>query len=253
MNYIELINKFWTANEEHSFRTSDIALYFYLLKVNNDCSWKEYFKRNNKKVEGDLSMSFNTLKDSRNRLKIAGLLFFKTVNGNANVTYSFAYTSSLFDEVTDEVFTRFSRGFHEVSTSKDKLKKTKEYKGEKEKTPSPENPIFKRIEERKEIDILECYNQVIENQQYLETIAMNNHLGTLEASIDWLNIFLKKLQNEGIETKSINDFKSHFGRWLPIELKKDGANRKTNQSESIASTIADNISRFAAADVAGKN
>lgn len=126
MNYIELINLFWTANEEHSFRTTDIALYFYLLKVNNDCSWRESFKRNNRKVEVDLGVSFNTLKDSRNRLKNANLINFKTVNGDANVLYFIIDTSSKFDKVTNEVR-------HEVPTevstrsvpSKDKLNKTK--------------------------------------------------------------------------------------------------------------------------------
>lgn len=127
MNYIELINFFWTANEEHSFRTTDIALYFYLLKVNNDCSWKESFKRNNRKVEVDLCISFNTLKDSRNRLKNANLINFKTVNGDANVLYTIINTSSNFDEVTNEVRHEVT---YEVSTrsvpSKDKLNKTKE-------------------------------------------------------------------------------------------------------------------------------
>jgi hypothetical protein len=126
MNYIELINFFWTANEEHSFRTTDIALYFYLLKVNNDCSWKESFKRNNRKVEVDLGISFNTLKDSRNRLKNANLINFKTVNGDANVSYTIINTSSKFDKVTNEVSNEVPT---EVSTrlvpSKDKLNKTK--------------------------------------------------------------------------------------------------------------------------------
>lgn len=126
MNYIELINFFWTANEEHSFRTTDIALYFYLLKVNNDCSWKESFKRNNRKVEVDLGISFNTLKDSRNRLKNANLINFKTVNGDANVQYTIINTSSNFDEVTHEVRHEVT---YEVPTrsvpSKDKLNKTK--------------------------------------------------------------------------------------------------------------------------------
>ena len=246
MNYIELINKFWKCNEERPIGCNATALYFYLVKTCNSLGWKDQFKHSDRFISMQLDISINTTRNAKNRLKQLGLIDFcapkKPSRGLEGITvYSFK-TMSKFDTVADT-----------VADTLDKLKKTKEYKGEKEKTPSPENPIFKRIEERKEIDILECYNQVIENQQYLETIAMNNHLGTLEASIDWLNIFLKKLQNEGIETKSINDFKSHFGRWLPIELKKDGANRKTNQSESIASTIADNISRFAAADVAGKN
>lgn len=116
MTYIELINNFWTSNEEEAFRTTDVALYFYLLKVNNDCSWKASFKRNNRKVEADLGISFNTLKEARNRLKLAGLIDFRTKSGSTETTYSVRgagddknptsqLTSSNFDEVTTEVTT----------------------------------------------------------------------------------------------------------------------------------------------------
>lgn len=220
MNYIEQINLFWTANEEHSFRTTDIALYFYLLKVNNDCSWKEYFKRNNRKIEVDLSISFNTLKDARNRLKNANLINFKTTNGDANVLYNFC-TSSKIDKVSNEVRCEVT---NEVSTrlvpSKDKLNKTKG-KREREETPDNQIPIFDRFKNRLDFPISVCLENVLDNQQYLETIAINNHLGSLDNVISWLNKFFIQLQNEGVEEKSVNDFKSHFGRWLVIKLKEE--------------------------------
>jgi hypothetical protein len=50
MNYIKLINDFWTSHELHSFRTNEIALFFYLVKINNQLSWKESFERNNRKI-----------------------------------------------------------------------------------------------------------------------------------------------------------------------------------------------------------
>lgn len=103
MNYIQLINRFWASSEINSFRTTDIALYFYLLKVNNDCSWIESFRRNNRKIEVDLDISFNTLKDARNRLKIAGLIDFKTRNGDGNVLYTLSKFDKVSDEVSDEV------------------------------------------------------------------------------------------------------------------------------------------------------
>ena len=132
MNYIELINAFWLANEEHSFRTTEIALFFYLLKVNNSCSWREYFKRNNSKIEADLGISYNTLKNARNRLKQAQLIEFIAKNGDANVTYKLT-TSSKFDEVTSEVASEVSDEVtSEVASSKDKLNQTKTTT-----TPSP--------------------------------------------------------------------------------------------------------------------
>lgn len=122
MNYIQLINNFWTSNELNSFRTTEISLYFYLLDVCNRLSWKESFKRNNRKIQVDLSISFNTLKDARNRLKQAGLINFETRSGDGNTIY----TLSNFDEVTDEVSTEVSTEVGiEVASTKNKLNKTK--------------------------------------------------------------------------------------------------------------------------------
>lgn len=118
MNYIELIKNFWTSHNANSFSTTEIALYFYLLEVFNVCQWKNQIKRNNRRVEADLDISYNTLKAARNKLQQSGLLYFKSKNGDANVIY----TLSNFDEVTNEVDCEVT---NEVSTRsvhiKDKL------------------------------------------------------------------------------------------------------------------------------------
>jgi DNA-binding Lrp family transcriptional regulator len=99
MNYIEKIKGLWRSHEKHAFTTTEIALYFYLLEICNICQWERQFKRNNAKIETDLSISFNTLKNARNKLQQSGLITFKTVSGSPNVTY----TLSKFDKVADEV------------------------------------------------------------------------------------------------------------------------------------------------------
>lgn len=99
MNYLELIRGFWRSHEEHLFTPTEIAVYFYLVEVCNICQWKNPFKRNNAKIGADLSISFNTLKNARNKLQQAGLIYFKTVNGSPNVVY----TLSKFDKVNVEV------------------------------------------------------------------------------------------------------------------------------------------------------
>lgn len=118
MNYIELIKNFWTSHNANSFSTTEIALYFYLLEVFNVCQWKNQIKRNNRRVEADLDISYNTLKAARNKLQQSGLLYFKSKNGDANVIY----TLSNFDEVANEVDSEVA---NEVSTRsvhiKDKL------------------------------------------------------------------------------------------------------------------------------------
>jgi limonene-1,2-epoxide hydrolase len=58
---------------------------------------------------------------------------------------------------------------------------------------------------------------------------MNNHITGIK-TIQYVEEFCKKLENEGINEKSIRDFKSHFARWLNIELKKESQS-KPLQSE----------------------
>ena len=164
MNYIELINNFWTLHEEENFCTTDISLYFYLLKVNNACGWKSIFRRNNSKIEADLGISYNTLRGSRERLMSANLIKYVSKNGSSDVTYTL--TSSNFDEVVCEVTHEVgsevgSEVTHEVITPKDKLNKTKQNKTKENniisETTVSDSEItkndFKKIEQKKENSI----------------------------------------------------------------------------------------------------
>lgn len=150
MNYIELINKFWLLHEEHSFCTTEIALFFYLLKINNQCSWKESFRRNNSKIEADLRISFNTMKNARHKLQQARVIEFRTKNGSPDVNYWI--TLSKFDEVTNEVGVKVGSEVtnevgSEVSSTKDKLNQTKPNQTKKSKSHSEvETSVLEKIE-----------------------------------------------------------------------------------------------------------
>ena len=123
MNYIEQIKGFWRSHDVEVYPTTTIALYFYLLEVNNKVNWSASFKRNNSKICADLGISYPTLNSSRNRLKQADLIDFKSQNGSANVTYTLKnflkvtneVSSEVANEVTNEVGSR-------LITTKDKLK-----------------------------------------------------------------------------------------------------------------------------------
>lgn len=107
MSYIHTINAFWRSHKSEAFSTTAIALYFHLLDINNEVKWIAPFKRNNSKICADLGISFPVMSRCRNRLKQAGLIDFKTVNGSANVFYtlklSFKVVNEVIDEVSDEV------------------------------------------------------------------------------------------------------------------------------------------------------
>lgn len=127
MNYIEQIKGFWRSHDVEAYPTNVIALYFYLLEVNNKTSWTTSFKRNNSKICADLGISYPTLNNSRNRLKQSGLIDFKTQNGSPNVMYTLKKFLKVANEVTNEVSDKVT---NEVSSrsfkTKDKLKhKTK--------------------------------------------------------------------------------------------------------------------------------
>lgn len=60
---------------------------------------------------------------------------------------------------------------------------------------------------------------IFDNEQvWYERIAMAQHLSPTEI-VNWLNSFFTELECTGETMKSLKDFKSHFYRWLKIQLK----------------------------------
>lgn len=73
----------------------------------------------------------------------------------------------------------------------------------------------------------ECYDELSCDRSWIEIVTMNTrNSGHKDFTIDMFGMYLKrffeKLQNEGEVRKSPKDAKSHFSRWLNIELKKKG-------------------------------
>ena len=89
---------------------------------------------------------------------------------------------------------------------------------DKEKFPPPE-VVDKTLSE--------CYDELSCDRSWIEIVTMNTrNSGHKDFTIDMFGMYLKrffeKLQNEGEVRKSPKDAKSHFSRWLNIELKKKG-------------------------------
>lgn len=89
---------------------------------------------------------------------------------------------------------------------------------DKEKFPPPE--VLDKT-------LSECYDELSCDRSWIEIVTMNTrNSGHKDFTIDMFGMYLKrffeKLQNEGEERKSPKDAKSHFSRWLNIELKKKG-------------------------------
>lgn len=78
MTYIELINKFWSLDEDWEFTCCETRLYFYLLKTANRLGWVDSWTHSDTKVSSDVGVSVNSMKSARNRLVQAGLITFKS-------------------------------------------------------------------------------------------------------------------------------------------------------------------------------
>jgi len=119
-------------------------------------------------------------------------------------------TSTLRDDVvntTEEKEEEKEEEIKEISLSRDK-----------EKFPPPE--VLDKT-------LSECYDELSCDRSWIEIVTMNTrNSGHKDFTIDMFGMYLKrffeKLQNEGEERKSPKDAKSHFSRWLNIELKKKG-------------------------------
>lgn len=88
MSYINLINDFWDQNEVQIFKPGEQRLYFYLLKMFNKSGWKKQVKRINAFIQGELGMSYSSLKRARDGLKERGLIDFRSQQGKRDVIYS---------------------------------------------------------------------------------------------------------------------------------------------------------------------
>ena len=248
MNYIELVRAFWRSQEEHSFSPTEVALYFYLLEVCNICRWKNPFRRNNAKIEADLSMTFYALKNARNKLKSTGLIDFKTTSGSPNVTYTLKMIYEVRDEVCNEVLDEVCNEVaDEVLPTKGKLNKTKQNRlfhsrareegglsnlAESTSVAIPstsESPPGCATPPAEAVVPVERLREEFDRRGETFALLVINALrgaGKLsQADVwNWLDRFTQELRARGEEAKTARDYQSHFVNWLKIQLEKQHRN-----------------------------
>lgn len=81
-------------------------------------------------------------------------------------------------------------------------------------------PLISPFHDDSIISISDLKKQIFDNETiWYESIAMKMKLKP-DQIIQWLNDFSDELKFTGENTKSLRDFKSHFFRWLKIQLEK---------------------------------
>lgn len=82
MNYIDLINNFWRADEQWAFNGNETRLYFFLIQLANRLFWEqEWLVYGDDRVKANVGISSAVLRTARDRLKEARLIDF-VVGGN---------------------------------------------------------------------------------------------------------------------------------------------------------------------------
>ena len=223
-SYINLINNFWLLSEEHDFRPIDIALYFYLLKIANGLSWKPSFRRSNLEIMIKLGISTrHTFNDTRNRLKIAGLIEYTTYNGKPFSTYTVIDTCAKNAQVTAQVTTQVTTQVTaQVNKNKTKTKIKKE--NIKRKKDEAENLDLK-FDEPKKVKperVTPTIEEVVE-------ICQSKGMTENEAKD-----FFYYYDAQGWVTSSGQQIKrvdSMVNRWLKNEKEKRNGNNNTDSEK----------------------
>lgn len=80
MNYIELINQYWSLREQGIVSGAEGDLYMYLLHTSNKLGWKNPFNQSNRLICAYLNISEKSLIKYKNVLKENGLIDFESGN-----------------------------------------------------------------------------------------------------------------------------------------------------------------------------
>ena len=92
-------------------------------------------------------------------------------------------------------------------------------------------PISPITDSSEYVDLPRLKNHVLNFEQaWTEVIGMNRRL-TPELLSNWIDTFFNELEMNGETEKSLKDFKSHFNRWLKIQLDKNKKDEPTEESK----------------------
>lgn len=87
MNYIALLNRYWTLREQGILDRNAGDLYLYLLYKSNSLGWKNPFNQSNALICGFLGINEKTLIANRNKLKQVGVISFASGHKGKNTEY----------------------------------------------------------------------------------------------------------------------------------------------------------------------
>jgi hypothetical protein len=220
MNYITQIKGFWLQHEKHALNSTDTALYFYLLEVCNSTNWVNPFKRNNAKVMADLHLSRATFFRSRSKLKKAGILNFRSINGTPNVTYKLTDLEHAYRDRNQPVSTDNYAGTEPGSdpgfvTGNDPLNKNNK--------PKPKQVVAISCDQAFAFYVETKNNRMLKDRFNLDNTAM---LGLFKT------FYNSKIDLGDLNNKTIEEIARNFYYWVPKYLAAGQKEKSCAKKES---------------------
>jgi len=216
MNYIAQIKGFWLLQEKHSLTSTDVALYFYLLEVCNSTNWVNPFKRNNTKVITDLRVSRATFFRSRSKLKKAGILDFRSVNGSANVTYNLTDLEHIYRIRNEHITTLDDTAAASGNDTGDDLGGKTLNKNSKQK---PKQEVVVSCAAAFAFFVDTMNNRLLKDRFRLDNAAMQHYFQIFYNS---------KIDLGDLTNKKIEEIARNFYYWLPKHIAANKPQKEKN-------------------------
>ncbi len=222
MNYITQIKGFWMLHEKHELNATDTALYFYLLEICNSANWVNPFKRNTAKIMADLKISRSSLERSRKRLRSAGIIKYKSVNGTANTTYQLTNLETTFKN-------RFKGDEQDADQGIDQSmdKGTNQLNKNNKPKPKPKQAVVVSCEQAFAFYAETRNNRLIKDRWRLD----NNQVRDL-----FRTFYDSKIDLGDLNNKTIEEIARNFYYWLPKHLaakQKEKSSAKKERSAAV--------------------
>lgn len=254
LDIFKIQNYFFKKNEIARFSGNEIALFFYLLNEFLKSEKYDNLEISNKKIELDLSISFNTLRSCRSQLQKFELLQFETNRGKNITKYSLGRqkTNDVFDDVFDDLTAgrqKTNDVFDEVEASHVPYNACDIYnninnnniinipttssKKENLDFQNQKNHSYETAEEKKEKNCGKKENKdfglssdTSESKSWRQSVALL-HQVPQDKVLAKLEEFVLHLASHTKNHTSKQEFIKHFNSWLILNLRGKNQKQKT--------------------------
>jgi len=213
LDYFKLVRDFWDFSFENPelIKPNHCALYLFAVEHCNRLGWKPKFGFPTEMVKDAIGIkSYNTYIKTLNDL--VDWRFIKMIERSKNQYSSNIIAITYFDKALDKALDKaFIK--HDVKQSECNIQSI--------------DSIDKQ-DTNLQYTNLQIYKTLLDDEYWMNEIAEKNKTDIQTVKIFFLD-FDKKLKLEFDDKKTIQNYASHFSRWLPIEIKKLKQNKDAEQ------------------------